>query len=218
MSGRHPSRVALAVFDCFIADNDALRGDLVEEFLAGRSQFWLWRQVIGAVVYRPWPPSISFRQLSFGILAAAIVVLMAFEVVFFTNAIARLVFGPPLQDIRGYAYLAPLWFHATPAPPVQPTPVWVWLGAIAAIASSLPIGWWIGRVREHHRVQALAAFSLSLALCAAANLQLSLPAQFATSTFFLVGLLAAGTLESTADAQPSDGASLDTKARKQHQV
>ncbi len=199
MSARHPSRIALAVFD-YCVSNDPLRGDLLEEFHVRGSQLWLWRQVIGAVVYQPWLLRLSGGHAPFSILALAMLVLMAFEAVFFINAMQRSVFGPPVQDIRGYAYFAPLWFHSVPPPPARPTSIWMWLVPLFAVASSFPLGWWIARIREQHRVLALAAFSCSVVLCVAANLHLSLWVQLVTCLVFLLGLLSGGTLEATVEA------------------
>ena len=204
MSARHPSRIALAVFDYFISNNDPLKGDLIEEFHVRPSQLWLWRQVLWAVACRPWPQGVSPRgEMQLSVLAAAMLVLMAFEAVFVTNAIHRFLFGPPLQDIRGYVYLIPPMFHPLPATSVQPTPSWTWHVPVVAIVSSFPIGWFIARVRERHRALALAAFSVSITLCAAANLQIPLSVQFVTTTVFILGLLSGGTIEATVGAQSS---------------
>ena len=206
MSTRHPSRIALAVFDCFITDNDSLRGDLVEQFYDRPSQVSLWRQVFYAVAYRPWPrPFSAPGGIPFGLLGIAMLALAAFEAVFATNVIHRFLFGPSVQDIRGALYLNPLnpAFPSIPASSAQSIPIGAWLIAALAIASSLPTGWFIARVREHHRGLALAAFGISVILCCEANLQLSTLAQWLTSAAFILGLLAAGSLEATVDAQPS---------------
>lgn len=195
MSARRPSRLALAVFDYFVSDNDPLRGDLTEEFFVRRSQRWLWWQVICAIAVRPRRVKNSAGDMPFSVLAVAMLVLMAFEAVFFTNAIHRAFFGPPVQDITGYAYLAPLWFHSGTTLSVQPSVAWAWIPPVASATGALPLGWWIARVRERHRVLALAAFGVIVTLCAAANLQSSLAAQFATSLAFILGLLVGGTLE-----------------------
>jgi hypothetical protein len=48
MTNRHPPRLAVALLDRCVPDNEALSGDLVEEFQRGRSSLWFWRQAIGA--------------------------------------------------------------------------------------------------------------------------------------------------------------------------
>jgi hypothetical protein len=177
MSARHPSCIALAVFDCFIYDNDPLRGDLIEEFEVRQSQLWLWRQVLSAVAHRPWPQGAKLRgELQLGILSAAMLGLLAFQAVFVTNAIDRFLFAP----VERIAEAVEMW------------------RAAAAVVSSLPIGWFIARIREQHRLTALAAFGVSITLCAALNLQAAMPVQLLTSICFIVGLLVAGTIEAIA--------------------
>ena len=46
-----PPRIALALLDRFVRDNGPLAGDLLEE-CETRSGFWLWRQVLCAVLVR----------------------------------------------------------------------------------------------------------------------------------------------------------------------
>lgn len=47
----HPPRIAVALLDRFVCDDDPLRGDLLEEWPT-RSAYWLWRQVLYAVLVR----------------------------------------------------------------------------------------------------------------------------------------------------------------------
>jgi hypothetical protein len=49
MTSKEPPRLALALLHRFGPDNEALAGDLVEEFQRRRSRLWLWRQVIAAI-------------------------------------------------------------------------------------------------------------------------------------------------------------------------
>ena len=56
MKTSHPSRLALGLLNRFIPDDEPLAGDLLEEFGRGRSQLWLWRQVLLAILIR------SFRK------------------------------------------------------------------------------------------------------------------------------------------------------------
>jgi hypothetical protein len=204
MSARHPSRLALAVLGRFVAGDDPLTGDLIEEFHQGRSRSWLWRQVLWAVVHRSGAPRVHRgSEVARGLLAVAMLVLMAFEVVLVTNAVHRFVLGPPLQDIRGHAYTMPPLFTPLPAQPPPPVSSGTWALSVVAIMCSLPLGWFIARIRERRRMLALGAFSISITLCAGTNLGLPIPAQVATSVVFIVGLLVAGTIEATIDAQPS---------------
>lgn len=82
MNAHHPSRLALAVFDCFVADNEPLKGDLIEEFETRRSQWWLWRQVIGAIVCQRGLRALPRERTDLIVLGAAVLVLLSFEAVF----------------------------------------------------------------------------------------------------------------------------------------
>lgn len=53
MTASRPPRLALYVLRTLCVDNESLAGDLVEEFGARRSRLWLWRQVLGAILFRP---------------------------------------------------------------------------------------------------------------------------------------------------------------------
>ena len=46
---RHAPRLANLILDLLAPHNEALRGDLEEEFAAGRDRAWYWRQVIAAI-------------------------------------------------------------------------------------------------------------------------------------------------------------------------
>jgi len=56
MRTSQPSRLALGLLNRFIPDDEPLAGDLLEEFGHRRSQLWLWRQVLLAILIR------SFRK------------------------------------------------------------------------------------------------------------------------------------------------------------
>ena len=201
MSGSRPSKVALAVFDSFIPDNDPLRGDLIERFNERPSQAWLWGQVLWAVACRPPLHRLGHvPQLHVVLLAAAILVLMAFEAVFVTNVIHRFLFGPPLQDIRGLLYLVPPLFHPVPAGAAQPEAPWTIVVPVLAVIASLPIGWFAAECHQRHRGLSLAVFTVSITVCAAVNIGTPLHVQLLTTMVFIVGMLGAGTIAMAADA------------------
>ena len=62
MRNDHPSNLALALLDRFVSD-DVLTGDLIEEFQVRRSRLWLWRQVLGAIVFAPFRRPREVRPL-----------------------------------------------------------------------------------------------------------------------------------------------------------
>ena len=174
-------RIAFALFDRLAADNESLKGDLIEELENGRSAWWLWRQVIGATVRHP--PSLT--RVSMFALATALLLLLSFEAVVVTNLVVRIVFGPPFPNISGYLYLQAL---DSPAAPIPPVPI-VWtLVSVFTLAVSLPAGQLIARLHERHRMLALAGFACSTMLCATITMQAGVLTQFVTMVGFVVGL------------------------------
>jgi hypothetical protein len=188
MSVRQPSRLALFVFDQVVSNNEPLKGDLIEEFEMGRSQWWLWRQVVGALLRQP---DLRGTRPDLLILGAAVLTLVTFEAVFVTNVMHRLLFGGRAQDLTGYLYQMPA---AVRYPPAQ-TPV-EWMLVAVCIAASVPIGWVIARF-HHHYALSLIAFAVSVTSCAALNLQSLLVIQFLTMMLFVVGVLTGGRLAAT---------------------
>jgi hypothetical protein len=55
MRSHHPPRLASLLLN-YLTDNAPLAGDLEEEYRAGRSAAWYWRQVLLAVLAGPRPP------------------------------------------------------------------------------------------------------------------------------------------------------------------
>jgi hypothetical protein len=49
MTRRHAPRLALALLEHFVPDNDALAGDLLEDFERRQSSGWFWWQVLTAI-------------------------------------------------------------------------------------------------------------------------------------------------------------------------
>ena len=60
MTAPKPPRLAEALLGRLALDNEPLAGDIIEEFRRRNSRFWLWRQLIAALVvqalYAPHPP------------------------------------------------------------------------------------------------------------------------------------------------------------------
>jgi hypothetical protein len=175
------ARIALAVFDRLGAGNEALQGDLLEEIRNGRSPWWLWRQVIGAVMRH----HSSVASVSLLAVGSALLLLLCFEAVVVTNLVVRIVFGPPFPNITGYLYMSPL---ETPAAQVGPySIVWI-LVSVLTVVMSLPTGLLIARLHERHYLLALAGFGCSTMLCATITMRAGVFAQFLTMVCFVVGL------------------------------
>jgi hypothetical protein len=49
MTSLQPPRLAVALLNRLVPENEPLAGDVLEEFRARRSRLWLWRQVLVAV-------------------------------------------------------------------------------------------------------------------------------------------------------------------------
>ena len=194
MSG-HPSRIALALFDRFGSGNDALRGDLVEEFHVGKSQWWLWRQVLGAITGQMSATLGQRPDMGMLTLGAAVLVLLSFEAVFVTNLMRRLVLGPPLANISGYLFLV-----RTSAPglesPASNVSAWNLLLTSVAVCASVPAGWLIARIHRLHRALSLAAFSLSVIAFVIVTLEAGFAVQFVATLVFIVGLILSASVES----------------------
>lgn len=194
MTPRRPSRLALIVFDRFVADNEALKGDLIEEFEVRQSQAWLWRQVIGAVVCQPALRSLQPPEgTNMLVLGAAVLLLVSFEAVFVVNLLNHLMFGPPLPAIAGYAN----FMYGRPLP-VQHYTVEVSLAslyaALAALGAAIAIGWLITPFHRRHYALSLPLFSAGVLLNAALNLRLPFEIQVFTTLLFVIGLIVGGRL------------------------
>jgi hypothetical protein len=50
MKSVEPPRLAVALLRRFLSDDEALAGDLLEEFSRRPSRLWLWRQLVGAII------------------------------------------------------------------------------------------------------------------------------------------------------------------------
>jgi hypothetical protein len=189
MSTRRAPRLALWILNRFVRDNEPLKGDLIEDFEHHGSRWSLWRQVIGAVftqgTFRGLEPP-NGAALFLG--GAGVLMLVSFEVVFVTNLIDRLTFGPPLPNINGYLYLSET--EAPISDPIRPS----FTAIYAVLGASLPIGWLIAQFHQRHRVGSICAFMLSAVFCASINRHFAFAIQVVTALVFILGLLAGGNL------------------------
>jgi hypothetical protein len=58
-----PPRLAVALLNRVVPQEEPLTGDLIEEFAAGRSRAWFWRQTVAAVALAAFRQSDEVRPL-----------------------------------------------------------------------------------------------------------------------------------------------------------
>lgn len=119
---RTPPKLAAALLKRLGPGNDALAGDVLEQFKEGRSRLWLWRQVLGAVLRGivadiPSHPVLTLRGviLGFGLIyvvSNAVFAALRLPEELFTRGIIRWLY------LNGYA--PPDW--------VRLFRVWPWIG------------------------------------------------------------------------------------------
>ena len=63
MTPRPSPRFALRLLEWLVPDGAPLAGDLLEEHARGRSRWWVWRQVLGAVLIAITGPAGDIRPL-----------------------------------------------------------------------------------------------------------------------------------------------------------
>ena len=153
MTPGKPPRLATELLNAYAA-NEPLAGDLEEEYRAGRSAFWYWRQVLAAVaasVLRRTsihdvfaPQNMPMQVIMLGLVSLCAVFTVKVTVFMMVHDGARIVNDP------GF-----LWEVFRLA-----------LSFMVAVAA----GAGIARLHDRHRGVAVAAFSVSMALWALLNL------------------------------------------------
>ena len=63
MTNVQPPRLAVALLNRFLPDNEPLVGDLLEEFAVRKSRVWLWRQVVLALLMDAFRNRVEVRPL-----------------------------------------------------------------------------------------------------------------------------------------------------------
>lgn len=184
MRPAHPPRLAALLLK-HLAANEPLEGDLHEEYLAGRSAAWYWRQVAVAVVVEPmrhvdphdiFAPQSMFMQL---VMIGLVSVCSVFTVkmvglVVLDDTVLRILIGP--HGVRELLRLA------------------------MSIAVAVPTGLAIARLHVRSRRAALVAFSVSVPIWAFANIYLldghgglaSVLPHVLAALVFVCGMLSAG--------------------------
>jgi hypothetical protein len=159
----------------FLAGNEPLTGDLLEEFESGRSQLWLLRQAAAAALYEIKPTSATMRgDMNSMLLGAGLLAVLSLEVVMVTNVLRRFMFGPPLQEIGS----AGNWTLAFTL-------------ALAIVVSTV-LGFMFARVHDGHRQRSVALLTTAVFVCAALNIDFTLVLQVVITAVFVAGLIVGG--------------------------
>jgi len=156
--GRRPPRVASFLLERLAPGNEALHGDLEEEFSRGRSTAWYWNQVLGAIALQG-PLAVRARGLVAAenfITGIITLLLIGFYAVFVVNVTDWLL---RFEGVRVGARLPNA------------------LGAVDGLAFVLTFalgvagGRWIAKGHRTHRIASIITFGGTTMLCAAAALK-----------------------------------------------
>jgi hypothetical protein len=184
MRSQHPPRLAALLLQLF-APNEPLAGDLHEEYLAGRSAVWYWRQVMSAILFGP-ARRIEMHEL-FAVqnmfMQCVMLALVSVCVVFTVKYIAVVMFEESLMRAL-----------------VGPRGARELFRFVMSFSVAIPIGIAIARLHVRSRRAAVLAFSTIVPLWAFVNVFLlnghgnldsALPHVIA-SLVFIAGLLSGG--------------------------
>lgn len=187
MTPRRPPVLAQTLLEWVDPANDALHGDLLEEFAAGRSRAWYWRQVAaaaGVAAVRP-VRAHGLSGIEPAMLGVIMLFMLGFYAVFVVNVTDWLL---RFEGVHVFS-LVPAWLARWPV-----------LAPVLALGG----GWLAGRVCSaggDHRVARIVGFGGTTMLCAIGALQaaeeLSVPVlllpqffqQVGTTAAFIAGLL-----------------------------
>jgi len=191
MTTRRPARLTRMILNAFLAGNEPLTGDLLEEFDSGRSQWWLFRQTAAAALYEIKPTVASMRgDMNTIMLGAGLLGVLSLEVVMVTNVLRRFMFGPPLQAINGYLYFVYRNTIRPPAPAIIGTGNWTLLFVLAlAIVMSTALGFMFARVHDRHRQLSVGLLTTAVFVAAALNIGFTLGIQVVITAVFIAGLI-----------------------------
>jgi hypothetical protein len=160
----HPPRLARLLLDWLVPDNEGLRGDLDEEFAAGRGRAWYWRQVAAAIALEG-PLAVRARAVArFESVVTGFItlLLLGFYAVFVVNVTDWLL------RFEGVHLLKRI-----------PDVLGFWNGT--AVFVTLFVGLLVGKLihagHGDHRVASILAFGGTTMLCAVSALQAATLAQ-----------------------------------------
>jgi hypothetical protein len=178
MRTRRPARLTLMILNGFLAGNDPLTGDLLEEFDTGRSQWWLLRQATAAALYEITPTSATMRgDMNTIMLGAGLLAVLSLEVVMVTNVLRRFMLGPPAPTMIGS---------------IGNSALALTLGL--AIVVSMALGFLLARGHAGHRQRSVALFTTGVFVSAALNISFTLGIQVVITAVFIAGLIVGGRL------------------------
>jgi hypothetical protein len=151
---KQPPKVATHLLMCLGPEDESLTGDLFEEYGAGRSRLWYWRQVLSAILVGAAGDLRNHRRLAVRAVLLGWVVLIPWF--YFTIAVYRKV--PSWVGFDTWASGA--WFNADSV--LLRMAWWAWWIyevplLIAWCGGSLIIGRMIARLHREHRAAALFA-------------------------------------------------------------
>ena len=199
MKACQPPRLALALLERCVPDNEALIGDLVEAFVK-ESNAWFWRQALFAVLSRT---SLQLRTKPFltaekVLITTAMLALLGFYTVVVATLTVRLI------------VLSDAWLPQTGR--FQELQVYF---AAPAFAAAIVIGHAIGRLDHGHRVMRVLGCGLTATAAACLNFYLFVPnallqplvthaaTQIAVGMVFIAGLFVGIDSGSPCETQPS---------------
>jgi hypothetical protein len=199
MKGRRPPRLAIALLEQLLPGNDPLAGDLLEEWRE-RSDAWLWRQLLFAVLTRTivhvrTKPRVTIES---ALIATALLAVLGFQSLVAASLVNRLlVLSDSAWMLQSGRFQS-----------------WQIYFAIPTFVAAVLAGRAIGRL-SHHRVAAALACSVSATAVTYLNLYLFVPdvllkplvpdpaIQTAVGMVFIAGLFVGVSSRSTCESLPS---------------
>jgi hypothetical protein len=139
MSRRSPPKLATALLKRLGPSNDALAGDLREEYSQGKSAWWYWRQVLAEIAVGVWRESYQRIGLAVGTVLAGVTLVSTADAI--------------TSSVRGwllYRVIQPAaWSHPIIAAHGL---IIFWIGDVAPFAIAGGVGgWMIGRLKGERR-------------------------------------------------------------------
>lgn len=148
MTAKQPPRMATYILEHLGPQNDAVPGDLVEEYRAGRSAFWYWWQVLSAILI-----GVAADLRAHQLLAARSVILTWAVVIAWVESTWTL-----------YLWVSDKWVYASVNSSVALFELWIPFGGglclIWCVGSALS-GWISARLSGNHRSARVVASALA---------------------------------------------------------